>query len=215
MHSAAAPGATWVWAVSVRVLRRCCLQGAAAARSCSSEEAWLKEVWVVDGQEAGSQAVLAPAGRVSLCTHCAFAAGPAARAQARGAALCTGAMKAGRGQVEGGALGSCAALHGPQQASAAATHRNAAQTGPGQAVSLCLNCPRTRMNCGFLSHSPALAQFSQFSSVSSHSSGLTGGSGGSWRARSSARKGLVWIQKMAAGRRGRRWRQKRLHKACK
>lgn len=78
-----------------------------------------------------------------------------------------------------------------------------------------VNCLLTRMNCGFLSHSPALAQFSQFSSVSSHSSGMTGGSGGSWRARSSGRKGLVWIQKMAAGRGGSRWRQKQLHTACK
>ena len=39
----------------------------------------------------------------------------------------------------------------------------------------------------------------QFSSVSSQSSGRTGGSGGWRRASSAGRKGVVWIQKMAAG----------------
>lgn len=46
-----------------------------------------EEIGVVNWQEASSQAILPPAGSVPLCAHGALAAGAAARAQARGAAL--------------------------------------------------------------------------------------------------------------------------------
>lgn len=46
-----------------------------------------EEVGVVDWKEAGSQAVLAPAGGIALCADRALPAGAAARAKARGAAL--------------------------------------------------------------------------------------------------------------------------------
>jgi hypothetical protein len=56
-----------------------------------------------------------------------------------------------------------------------------------------------RMKPGLRVHSPAAAQLGQEGSASVHSSGSKTGSGGPGLASWSGRKGLVWIQKMAAG----------------